>query len=527
MPRPCTACSSAAAIPAGTSTELVRNGSAGEHLGRRRRRRQVRRPGVRRGERVGAERRHLGDAELLGEVGDGVGEAVPGHVRLGPAEQQDVAAVGVVAEAQLGHRPHEAAADAVAQLEHRPAGAVVDVRVVVERDERGRRALLLERAPSPPPPRRWRRSSRSASRRAPARPAPAARRRSGGRSSWRPPAVRASERQRPSGDHRPAWPGNAVISHRRRSRCSAAWTAAPSTWTLERLELGEVAVAERAAEVAGVHALEDAGQLPVAEGDVEVELGEVAARHLGVALGQLRRGSRTRGASSTRRPRRSAGRRARSSTPAAARRRRADRRACRSPSRARRRRRRRRRRSCCRAGSRRGRSSPGPARAPARRARRGPRRRAAARGSSAGSTGRTSASAGGRCSPRGGRGRPARRRRGRRRGWRPSCRRSSGWRWPAPPASSAASAIGAVAHDVPVDEAHHVERRAVDGVVVAQAERRRHGHGRALQPGDDAVLAAHVVGAGEHVAERRAAQHERRAVGRLRRGTSGWSGRRR
>ena len=71
---------------------------------------------------------------------------------------------------------------------------------------------------------------------------------------------------------------------------------------------------------------------------------------------------------------------------------------------------------------------------------------------------------------------------------------------------------GAVAHDDAVDVAHDVERRAVDGGVGAQAERRRDRHAGPLQAGDDAVLAAHVVGAGEHVAERRPAQHELGAV---------------
>jgi hypothetical protein len=66
----------------------------------------------------------------------------------------------------------------------------------------------------------------------------------------------------------------------------------------------------------------------------------------------------------------------------------------------------------------------------------------------------------------------------------------------------------AVAHDVPVDEAHHVERCAVHREVVAEALDRRHRNGGALQCGEDPVLAAHVVGAREHVAERRPTQHE-------------------
>ncbi len=36
--------------------------------------------------------------------------------------------------------------------------------------------------------------------------------------------------------------------------------------------------------------------------------------------------------------------------------------------------------------------------------------------------------------------------------------------------------VGTVEHD-PVDETHHIERRAVHCVIGAQTERRRHGHG--------------------------------------------------
>mgnify|MGYP003333193147 CR=1 FL=1 len=56
---------------------------------------------------------------------------------------------------------------------------------------------------------------------------------------------------------------------------------------LERLELGGVASAQRTAQVAGVHALEDAGELPVGERHVERELGDVAAAHLRVPRGQI------------------------------------------------------------------------------------------------------------------------------------------------------------------------------------------------------------------------------------------------
>ena len=71
-----------------------------------------------------------------------------------------------------------------------------------------------------------------------------------------------------------------------------------------------------------------------------------------------------------------------------------------------------------------------------------------------------------------------------------------------------------VANDVAVDEAHDVERRVVDRRVVGvHPERRRHGHGGMLQAGQDPVLATHVVGARQHVTERWTAQHERVPVG--------------
>ena len=70
----------------------------------------------------------------------------------------------------------------------------------------------------------------------------------------------------------------------------------------------------------------------------------------------------------------------------------------------------------------------------------------------------------------------------------------------------------AVEHD-PVDEAHHVERDAVDGLVGAQRERRRDGNGGRPEGGDDAELAPDVVGGRQHVAERRAAHDESATVG--------------
>ena len=145
--------------------------------------------------------------------------------------------------------------------------------------------------------------------------------------------------------------------------------------------------------------------------------------------------------------------------------------------------------------------------------RREPGRRRRVRGSCPGSIARTSASAGVRCSPRGARDRRAR-----------PVSRSTAWiaaivstidllAAPAPPRRASTSDVDPVAQHVAVDEAHHVERRVVDRQVVAVTGDGGTGHGRALQAGEDAVLAAHVVGAGQHVAERWPAQHEPGAVG--------------
>ena len=64
-----------------------------------------------------------------------------------------------------------------------------------------------------------------------------------------------------------------------------------------------------------------------------------------------------------------------------------------------------------------------------------------------------------------------------------------------------------------VDEVHQVERRPVDGDVLAQPEGVGDRDVGVAQGVDDAVLAAHVVGGLQDVPERRAAQHDRPAGG--------------
>src|SRR5690606_32820408 len=64
-----------------------------------------------------------------------------------------------------------------------------------------------------------------------------------------------------------------------------------------------------------------------------------------------------------------------------------------------------------------------------------------------------------------------------------------------------------VAQDVPGDEVHHVERRAVDVPGLLVPVRGGDGDLRVGEGGDDPVLTAHVVGARQDVPERRATQH--------------------
>jgi len=67
--------------------------------------------------------------------------------------------------------------------------------------------------------------------------------------------------------------------------------------------------------------------------------------------------------------------------------------------------------------------------------------------------------------------------------------------------------IGLVAHHGAVDEVHHVEGGAVDRLVGAEPDGCGNRHVGAGQSRDDLVLAAHVVGGGEDLAERWAPQH--------------------
>jgi len=68
-----------------------------------------------------------------------------------------------------------------------------------------------------------------------------------------------------------------------------------------------------------------------------------------------------------------------------------------------------------------------------------------------------------------------------------------------------------VADHLPLHEVHHVEGRAVHGLVGAQPACPGDRDVRRAEGRHDGVLAAHVVGGGQHVAERRSPQHPGRA----------------
>ena len=69
------------------------------------------------------------------------------------------------------------------------------------------------------------------------------------------------------------------------------------------------------------------------------------------------------------------------------------------------------------------------------------------------------------------------------------------------------------AEDDSVHPLHQVERRPDDLGVRADRDRAGHRHGGAVQRGQDAVLPGHVVRGGQHVTERRPAQHQARHRG--------------
>ncbi|MDZ7731752.1 MAG: hypothetical protein U5R31_00365 [Acidimicrobiia bacterium] len=72
---------------------------------------------------------------------------------------------------------------------------------------------------------------------------------------------------------------------------------------------------------------------------------------------------------------------------------------------------------------------------------------------------------------------------------------------------------GVVAHDGAVDVVHDVEGCAVDRLVLAEADGVRDGYVGGAEGRDDPVLASHVVGGGQDLAQRRPAEHPAAALG--------------
>ena len=137
-------------------------------LRRRRGARHAGRPGVGRGERVGAEADAHAHAEVERQGHDLVGEPVPQAVGLGADQQQQLVAVDVGGGPQLD-LGQVSPQDAVVQVDDGPAGPVVEQVVGREPGDRDR-VELRRRAPRPPRRRPGRRrSSPRARARAPAR----------------------------------------------------------------------------------------------------------------------------------------------------------------------------------------------------------------------------------------------------------------------------------------------------------------------------------------------------------------------
>ncbi|CAB4709100.1 unannotated protein [freshwater metagenome] len=67
--------------------------------------------------------------------------------------------------------------------------------------------------------------------------------------------------------------------------------------------------------------------------------------------------------------------------------------------------------------------------------------------------------------------------------------------------------------DRALDEGHHVERRPIHLDIGAEPQCPRNRHRRLSDGGDETMLASHVVSGCEHVAERRASEHELRSPG--------------
>ena len=69
-------------------------------------------------------------------------------------------------------------------------------------------------------------------------------------------------------------------------------------------------------------------------------------------------------------------------------------------------------------------------------------------------------------------------------------------------------AVGFIEDDCSLDEIHDIEVGTVHGVVGAEADDSRDGYIGVLQRRNDAMFAAHVVGAGQYVARWGASQYQ-------------------
>ena len=224
-----------------------------------------------------------------------------------PDQQQQVVAGGVGAGPQLDRRPGQAGDQPVDQVHDRSAGPVVEQPVGVELGDdlgvrcRSRSADMALTAPSP--------------------------------ASIHPSSATTITGSCSSGCEVAFDQGGHVSRSPRRRRDGQLARRVEHCAEAGHLLLGHVA--HGPAGIAGVDAGDDAGQLPVAEGDVEVDVRHVAARCRGVALDQLALAGEAVQGGGGGLGQDGGRRRRRTSRPRAAPRRPAGRPACRSPSRGR------------------------------------------------------------------------------------------------------------------------------------------------------------------------------------------------
>ena len=204
---------------------------------------------MRRRRREATEADDQADVEPAGKFEHGVAERMPLVVRFGPHQQQRVTGERRRRQRQQSRRrPREPGVHPVLEVHHRPAGAVVEEPIVVERRYHRRRAAAGERVQ-----RRRRRAARV------------------------DPTFHGHDEDRTVQREVGRLRRQLVDRHRSGHRVEGLIGAFGEVRDLVVHALHDGSVtAHDAGDVARVHALQDARQLPVPERDIEVEMLDVA-----------------------------------------------------------------------------------------------------------------------------------------------------------------------------------------------------------------------------------------------------------